>query len=291
MPIIQSNTVYIDVHGEFDLSATFECGQAFRWRALPNKEYEGVADRYRARISRTNGGIAITPCDAALYEGFWRHYLDLDADYEAFACKLMQDSTLSPMVLGCSGMRLLNQPIWECLVSFIISSNNNVKRISGIIERLCERFGDDMGGYHAFPTAQQLACAGEQAIAACGAGYRAAYIARTSKAVAEGFDLEALPQLGYDAAKAELVKLHGVGEKVADCVLLFSCGYRQAFPVDVWVHRAVTSYYADAGKTTGELRQFAVRRFGSLAGLAQQYLFHYERVVKPGKQNNREPSC
>jgi N-glycosylase/DNA lyase len=286
MPTYGNGTAYIDIPGGIDLAATFDCGQAFRWRMLSPGVFEGIAGSRRARISMTATGISITPCGAAEYEGFWRRFLDLDADYNAFVCELARDETLQPMVMGCCGMRLLNQPIWECLVSFIISSNNNVRRITGIIERLCSRYGQDMGGYHAFPTAEQLVAAGEQGIFGCGAGYRAGYIARTASAVAEGFDLERLPAMGYQAAKVELMQLHGVGEKVADCVLLFSCGYRQAFPVDVWVRRAVTSYYPDAGQTPGDLRQFAAGRFGRLAGLAQQYLFHYERVLKPdGKKD------
>ena len=177
-------------------------------------------------------------------------------------------------------MRLLNQPVWECLVSFLLSSNNNVKRISGIIERLCKCFGKDMGGYFAFPTAEMLAGAGEDNIFACGAGYRAVYVAEAAGAVAAGFDLEGLPKMGYDAAKKELMKLKGVGEKVADCVLLYSCGYREAFPVDVWVQRAVEKRFPDAGRTGREYREFAAKRFGRLAGLAQQYLFHFERSLK-----------
>jgi N-glycosylase/DNA lyase len=181
----------------------------------------------------------------------------------------------------CGGMRILNQPIWECLISFILSSNNNVKRISGIVERLSERFGEDMGGYYVFPTPHALAQAGAEGVAACGAGYRAEYVAEAARAVASGtLDLECLPRLGYAEAQAKLMKLLGVGEKVADCVLLYSCVYREAFPVDVWVRKAVTSYYPTAGKTPKEIHAFADRRFGKLAGLAQQYLFYFERCIK-----------
>jgi len=184
---------------------------------------------------------------------------------------------------ACGGMRILNQPAWECLVSFILSSNNNVSRISGIVERLCERYGADIGhDRRAFPDAARLAAEGPDCIKACGAGYRARFVAAAAEAVAGGFDLDALPRMGYEAAKKELMRLDGVGEKVADCVLLFSCGCREAFPVDVWVNRAVPSYYPEAGRNPRELRAFARRHFGELAGLAQQYIFHYERVMKQG---------
>lgn len=279
-------SAFVKIAGEFDIAATFGCGQAFRWRALPGGLYEGVAGNHRAVITKTDSGISIVPCDETLFEGFWRHYLDLDRDYAVCAGVLSGEAALSSVMACCGGMRILNQPIWECLISFILSSNNNVRRISGIIEKLCERYGTDMGGYFAFPTPVQLDEAGEQGIQACGAGYRAAFIARTASAVLEGFDLDSLPALGYEAAKAKLIQLHGVGEKVADCVLLFSCGYGEAFPVDVWVKRSVPLYFPDAGSTAANMRRFAATRFGRLAGLAQQMIFHYERVVKTEKKTD-----
>ena len=278
------NTAYVLSNGRFDPAATFSCGQAFRWKPAGPRAWEGVAGPHRARIAAMDGGIAITPCDEALYEGFWRHYLDLDGDYAAWEQQLSCDEVLAPMAACCGGIRILNQPVWECLVSFLLSSNNNVKRISLIVGRLCAACGEDMGGYFAFPAAEALCAAGEAGVAACGAGYRAAYVARAARAVCGGFDLDRLPRIGYDAAKAELIKLHGVGEKVADCVLLFSCGYREAFPVDVWVLRAMNRYFTGAGKSPKDVRKFAVGRFGRLAGLAQQILFHYERTlnIHPG---------
>ena len=274
------NTAYIDIDCGIDMAATFQCGQAFRWKEVSPDVFEGVAGKHRALVEKTVFGLTITPCDEALYEGFWRHYLDIDRDYCACAETLSRDEVLAPMVQRCRGMRLLNQPVWECLISFILSSNNNVKRISGIIERLCTRYGEDMGGYYAFPAADVLAEAGERELKECGTGYRAAYIAKTAQAVAAGFNIDILPYIGYEAAKEELLKLHGVGEKVADCVLLFSCGYGEAFPVDVWVHRAVISYFFDADRPLKGMREFARKRFGPMAGLAQQYLFHYERICK-----------
>lgn len=274
------SAAFIELPSGIDLKATFECGQAFRWKEVAPGAYEGVAGGQRARIARTETGITISPCDEAAF-GFWRHYLDLEGDYRAWAKELSLDDTLRPMAERCVGMRVLNQPIWECLISFILSSNNNVKRISGIVERLCERYGLDRGGYFAFPTPHALAQAGAEGIAECGAGYRAEYVAEAARAVASGaLDPESLPGVGYEAAKAALTKLKGVGEKVADCVLLYSCGYREAFPVDVWVRKAVTSYYPCAGKSARDIHAFADKRFGKLAGLAQQYLFYFERCLK-----------
>jgi N-glycosylase/DNA lyase len=272
------NTAYIEIPGGIDLRSTFECGQAFRWRAVGPGVYEGVAGKRRARIAETDAGISITPCGEALYEGFWRHYLDLDCDYAACAGELARHEVLAPMVSRCAGMRILRQPVWECLVSFILSSNNNVKRISGIIGRICECFGEDMGGYFAFPAPERLAEAGVGGISACGAGYRAAFVFQAAEAVTGDFDIDQLPQTGYEAAKRKLMTLNGVGEKVADCVLLYACGYREAFPVDVWVKRAMEKYFPEAGATNKSIGEFAQSEFGEQAGLAQQYLFHYERT-------------
>ncbi len=277
----------VSIPGGIDLNATFGCGQAFRWRPQPDGAWQGVAGVYRATIARTAEGIRIDPCDEAAFEGFWKRYLDLDCDYSACEAALACDEVLAPMVRRCGGLRLLNQPVWECLVSFLISSNNNVKRIEGIVERLCMRYGQDMGGYHAFPAPQAILAAGEESLRACGLGYRAAFVWRTAQRVCEGFPLDPLPEMGFEQAKQLLLTLHGVGEKVADCVLLFSCGYREAFPVDVWVHRAVTAAFTDAGSSPKELRAFARRRFGALAGLAQQVLFHYERICKKEMDTGR----
>lgn len=277
----EKNTAYIEIPGGVDLSATLGCGQAFRWRPAGPGAWEGIAGGRFARIAETVDGIAISPCGEPDFEGFWRHYLDLDRDYGEVAARLGADERLHGVVRACGGMRILNQPVWECLVSFILSSNNNVARISGIVGRLCDRFGCDLGhGRRAFPHAERLAEAGEGGIRACGAGYRAAYVARAAAAALGGFPLGALPGMGYAEAKRTLMRLDGVGEKVADCVLLFSCGYREAFPVDVWVGRTVPQYFPEAGKSPAELRAFARERFGELAGITQQYIFHYERVLK-----------
>lgn len=275
------NTALVHIDGPVDLTATLCGGQAFRWKSVAPGVWEGAAGDRFARIASDQGGITIHPCDEAAFEGFWRHYLDLDGDYCTWERALSGDPAMAPLASCCRGLRLLNQPVWECLVSFLLSSNNNVKRISGIVECLCRSFGESIGGYHAFPTAERLAGAGEEGVRSCGAGYRASYVSGAAEAVAVGkLDPDCLPLIGYEAAKAELMKLKGIGEKVADCVLLYSCGYREAFPVDVWVRRAMGIHFPDAGGTLMDIRRFAEGRFGKLAGLAQQYLFHYERVIK-----------
>ncbi len=274
----RGDTAHVALPGGMNLERTFQCGQAFRWALTDDGGCVGVAGRYRVTVRVTADGLTITPCDEAAFEGFWRRYLDLERDYNTLEERLAADPVLTPVVAGCRGMRLLNQPVWECLTSFLLSSNNNVRRISGIVERLCASLGEDCDGWYAFPTPRAMLEAGEEALRACGAGYRAAYLWRAAREVCAGFPVEELPRMGYGRAKEQLMTLHGVGEKVADCVLLFSCGYGQAFPVDVWVARAMAKHYPQSGGTAAAQRAFALEHFGDLAGLAQQLLFHYERI-------------
>ena len=182
------------------------------------------------------------------------------------------------------GMRILNQEVWECLASFILSQNNNVPRIKGIIRTISARFGekitlDDSVDY-AFPTPQALAEAGVETLYDCGLGYRAPYVWTVSSAVAAGeFDLDAVKNLPYADAKRELMGVKGIGEKVADCICLFSLGHVQALPIDVWVKRIIEQIYLKREASIREIRQFAETYFGEYLGYAQQYLFHYARTV------------
>lgn len=181
------------------------------------------------------------------------------------------------------GMRVLNQELWECLASFILSQNNNVPRIKGIIRTTAARFGerltlDDQVDY-SFPPPQALAEAGVEALSDCRMGYRAPYLWAAASAIAEGeFDMEHLKTLSYAEAKRELMRLKGVGEKVADCVCLFSLGHIEAIPIDVWMKRIIERIYLGRQAAIGEIRGFARSYFGEYLGYAQQYLFHYART-------------
>lgn len=196
---------------------------------------------------------------------FWTHYFDLGLDYEGLKSRF---SKLSPtMDKACSyapGIRILNQDPWEALCSFVVSQNNNIKRIMGIVERMCSFYGDG-----AFPKASVLASASEDDLRSLGLGFRAPYIVNTAKAVLYGdIDLEALRTMDIGDARACLMKVKGIGPKVADCALLFGCHRLDCFPMDVWMKRAMAEFFPGRDKSI----------FGEYAGVAQQYIFHYART-------------
>jgi N-glycosylase/DNA lyase len=218
--------------------------------------------------------------------GFWRRYFDLDRDYsEILAPLLAEDPYLAAQVQAYAGLKVLRQPVWETLCAFIISANNHQKRIESICRNVALRYGspiewkelgiDEEIPLYGFPSPEALAGAGEGALRQLGAGYRAGFLAATAQMVAEGFSLD-MDGMDYEAALRHLTQLPGVGEKVADCVLVFSTRHRCAFPVDVWIERVLRGPYGMSGPRKAIKRE-AQARFGEWAGVVQQYLFHGAR--------------
>lgn len=255
---------------DLDLAQTLDCGQSFRWRGNPDGSFSGVAFGRSVRVRLENDNLYIENAseeDALL----WRGYFDLDLDYAAVRREL---SELHPVLCEAAGyaggIRILCQEPYEALCTFIISQNNNIKRIKGIVERLCEGFGAPLpGGAHAFPTAQAMASLTPDDLAPLRAGFRARYLVDAAQKVADGtVNLEACRTLDYAQARAELMKITGVGVKVADCALLFGMHRIEAFPVDVWMRRALNMLFPGMTPTD----------FGPYAGIAQQYIFHYSRM-------------
>ena len=267
---------------DFSLSQCLTSGQVFRWRQR-GEGFSGVA-LGRVVYAEQQGdtlflqGVGEEEADAFI------DYFDLRRDYGTVKAIYAADSFLREGMEYAPGMRVFSQPPFETLISFIISANNNLKRIMGIIETLCERCGTPIEGGYDFPTPEALAALSEDALKDCGAGYRARYIIGTAKAVAEGFDLHAVSRMPFEQARQALAKLPGVGLKVADCVALYSMRFAQAFPADVWMRRVLCGVYGYSGKNDKEMRAFVDEKFGTLAGLAQQYLFHYAR-------HHREAVC
>ena len=264
-----------------------ECGQSFRWQPSTNGWYCGVVDGRQLRIRQEHQTLIVKSSvdeRGDQLEAFLRHYLDLNRDLPAILDAVDIDPFIHRSIETFRGMRILNQEVWECLASFILSQNNNVPRIKGIIRTISARFGekitlDDSVDY-AFPTPQALAEAGVETLYDCGLGYRAPYVWTVSSAVAAGeFDLDAVKNLPYADAKRELMGVKGIGEKVADCICLFSLGHVQALPIDVWVKRIIEQVYLKREASIREIRQFAETYFGEYLGYAQQYLFHYARTV------------
>jgi len=280
---------------EYNLAATLDSGQVFRWRHIGNS-WLGVVGKEFVSLTQTPAGVhAITT--APVEDWDWlRHFLQTGIDFPAVLKTFPADEPMRNAVAACRGLRLLRQDPWECLASFILSSTKQILQIRQIVAHLCERFGEPCSGGdglllpsgrtpapptpHSFPTPQKIAAATEAELRACKMGFRAPSLLAAARQIADGnFDLERIRALDYAAARAELVKLRGVGGKIADCVLLFAYGFDAAFPVDVWIERALQELYFPRRRASDKrLRQFATTHFGPHAGYAQQYLFHYMRT-------------
>ena len=266
---------------DFDPQKIFECGQCFRWDADKTKPYiyTGVAKGRAAQVQRRGDTICITSTKED-FETIWRDYFDLDRDYEAIRKKLSIDDFMHKATLYGAGIRILKQDPWEALCSFIISQCNNISRIKKIINTLCLEFGQEFQvgdtKHYTFPTAQTLAKQTEEDLTPLRCGYRAAYILKAALAVANGeIDLEEITKQPQNTARLQLKKLHGVGDKVADCVMLFGLNKLDAFPIDVWMKRAIAQHYNS---------NFNPNIFTPYAGIAQQYMFNYMRNAQTNKQ-------
>ena len=266
--------------GELSPYKTFECGQCFRWNADENGGYVGVASGRAARVF-TRGGMAVIECDEADI-GFWREYLDMDTDYVKARESVMLGEYLTECAEYGRGIRILRQDKWEALCSFIISQCNNIPRIKSIVEKLCAMFGEAMetpwGVKYSFPTASRVALLEEPELAPLRSGYRASYIINAARAVASGdIDLEYAATLDGNEARKYLKSLNGVGDKVANCAVLFGLHRMDAFPVDVWIKRALKENLP-AG--------FDPATLGDYAGLAQQYMFFHARETSRDERSH-----
>ena len=280
-----------------DLITTLESGQAFRWRR-EGEWLTGVVFENIVRTRQTPEGVEVTcaPDDEAAVAPLFRDYLRLDDDLEAICDRIRVDDRIGEALLRYPGLRVLRQEPWECLVSFICSANNNVPRISVNVEDIAETFGRPLAlgdcRRSAFPTPARLAQVDEQELRALGLGFRAKYIAGASRIVAAGdLDLFALREADYDDALSALLELPGVGDKVANCILLMSLDKREAFPVDVWIDRALREWYPEHvtredGRpfTRAAMRPWAQSYFGEYAGYANQYLFQGRRLLAKGRK-------
>jgi N-glycosylase/DNA lyase len=263
-----NNSVIVSGIECLDLDLTLDCGQAFRWERGDDGSYSGVAGGNILKIRKENGNLIFENTDINVFNDFWVNYFDLNKDYKEICEKLKEDELLRSTIDEYYGIRILNQEPWEALCSFVISQQNNIKRIKLIISRLCKAYGDDLGnGFYSFPSAERLASLSVSDFEALGCGYRAKYLEKLSKDVASGeIDLQKIKSLSLDEARKELLNIYGVGIKVANCALLFGFGFYSAFPVDVWMKR-VMEYYPDGRPEC----------FEGIEGIAQQYLFHWAR--------------
>lgn len=266
-----NGTVVVKNITSLDLAQTLDCGQSFRWEQNEDNSFMGIAFGKAVTVSIKDGDLYIKNTSGEDFEKIWRSYFDLDLDYDKIRTEI---SEIHPILKEASqyapGIRILRQEPFEALCTFIISQNNNIKRIKGIVKRLCESFGYKIGeGLYAFPTAERLATLDVKELESLRAGFRNRYIIDGAQKVASGeVDLEKCRTLPYEDARAELMKIVGVGQKVADCTLLFGLHRIESFPLDVWMKRAMATLFPN----------LTPQDFGQYAGIAQQYIFHYSRM-------------
>lgn len=267
MEYIKKENNIILFQKDFDLDETLDCGQAFRWEKISD-EYEcsyvgHFLDRF-LKISFDGDGFIFHDTSEEDFLNIWTEYFDLSTDYSKIKSQLCDDETLKKACEFARGIRLLRQDSWECLCSFIISQNNNIPRIKGIISRLCEHYGH-------FPTAEEMAMETVESLDYLRSGFRAKYLVDASQKVAERIiDLKKIADMPIEDARKSLMLIKGVGPKVAECVLLFGMHRTEAFPVDVWIKRVMETYYPNGLPSCTK----------SVEGIAQQYLFHYMRNIK-----------
>jgi N-glycosylase/DNA lyase len=273
----------------YDLAATLSSGQAFRWTAR-GAAWEGLIGTRYVLLEQEPEGIR-APLNSDEDRPAIEHYLQTQIDIDAITSTFPDDPPMQAALNACRGLRLLRQDPWECLASFILSSTKQIVQIQQIVSALCSCYGAEIripeirnpqsAIRNAFPSAARLASLTEAQLRSCKMGFRAPYLLKTAQRIASNeFNLEELRSLPTPEAREALCTLPGVGEKIANCVLLFAYGFQDAFPVDVWVQKAIRQLYFPKRKPSAKrLKTFVQTHFGPNAGYAQQYLFHYMRIA------------
>ena len=280
----------------FNIKQVFECGQCFRWERITDTDYIIVAYRRVIEVIQEGSTVTILNTNMKDFNEIWKQYFDLEVNYGEIKEELSKDELLRKSVEFGYGIRILNQDPFEMLISFIISARNSIPSIMKTIKKISERWGDKIeykgNIYYAFPTPEQLKEATLEEIKETGASFRSKYIVDTIGKVnaaieaknngtlneeLQQFDLEYIKSLPTDECHKALQNFMGVGAKVADCIMLFSMAKKSAFPVDVWIKRAMIHFYLAPDVSLNKIRVFGRDKFGELSGMAQQYLFYYAR--------------
>ena len=273
----------------FELKDIFECGQCFRWNKEQDGSYIGVVNNNVIKVTKNNNEVTFKSVGEDNLKEIVTYYFDLERDYDAIKEKLSKiDENMKKSIEYGKGIRILNQDLWETIISFIISANNNIPRIKGIIDRMSKAYGKEISfegkNYYTFPTVDELSKASVEDLRKLGLGFRDIRVYETTKIIKEKqVDLDYLSkEKDFNKVRNVLLTLPGVGPKVADCILLFSSLKRwEAFPIDVWVRRVMNELYIENEDETKvkkeQIEKIAYEKFGSLAGIAQQYLFYWKR--------------
>ena len=274
MEIIKENKNLIVKNIEcLNIALSLDCGQAFRWRVENDNIWCGVVKNKYLKIKQNENNIILYNTTEEDFNLIWKEYFDLERDYASILSGY-DDQSLITACETYNGIRILKQDEWEAICSFIISANNNIPRIKGIIERLCENFGEKVGERYSFPSPEKIAELEVNDLEIIKAGFRAKYILDAAKKIStKEVDIEKVKNMNFEDAKNELLKIKGVGEKVAQCALLYGFGRLEAFPQDVWVKRIVSELYPDG----------LPECIKGTEGIAQQYLFHWRRNLENSK--------
>jgi N-glycosylase/DNA lyase len=290
----------------FDIKQILECGQCFRWDKISDTEYIIVAFGRVIEITQNGNEVTIHNTNEDDFNNIWIHYFDLETNYDEIKVNLSKDEILRKSIEYGYGIRILNQDPFEMLISFIISARNSIPSIKKTVKKICEKWGEKVvykgNEYYTFPTPEQINGATLEEIQETGASFRSKYLVDTIKKVNESlaakkdyevnkdkyeerfesfdYDLDYIKALSDDECHIALQKFMGVGAKVADCIMLFSMEKKSAFPVDVWVKRAMIHFYVAPDVSLNKMRIFARDKFGAYSGMAQQYLFYYARENK-----------
>lgn len=270
---INSEAGVVIIEKCFDLAQTLDCGQSFRWKKKETDNdvcaWHGIACGKYLEVQQTEKNLQFL-CTRDDFNSIWQKYFDLNTDYNEIRETLSNESkVLKEAAQFAPGIRILRQEPWEALASFLISQNNNIPRIKGIIERFAELCGEKIENGYAFPQVEVVANMTVEDLAPIRAGFRAKYIIAAAKAVTSGeVDFKKIEENDIEFGREELQKICGVGPKVAECVLLYGFHKTEAFPIDVWMKRAMETLFPNKSPED----------FGKNAGLAQQYIFHYSRM-------------
>ncbi|HOG62834.1 MAG TPA: DNA glycosylase [Sedimentibacter sp.] len=289
MNIIQKdNKITIHDIRDFNITHIFECGQCFRWNREDDGSYTGVVKNKVINVLQQENTVEFNNINTDDYD-IIKNYFDFDTDYETIKNTLNTDEIMAEAIKFGEGIRILNQEEWETMVSFMISANNRIPMIKKVIENLSVSFGDYIGNYRgkdyfSFPTAERLSAAPVERILECKAGFRAPRIKEAAtRFLYEKDKIYNIKNMSYNEGLAYLKTYKGIGDKVANCILLFSMKHFDTFPVDVWVRRVMQTLYVSKETKDADIRKFAENKFGKYSGFAQQYLFFYARENGIGK--------
>ena len=284
----KNSQIVIEDIKDFNLNHIFDCGQCFRWNKEEDGTYTGVVKNKVINVDQNGSTVVFSNVSMNDYH-IIKEYFDLNTDYTEIKRSVNTDEIMAEAIKFGEGIRILNQDEWETMISFMISANNRIPMIKKVIENLSTSFGDFICNYrgrdyYSFPTAEQLSSADIEKIQECKAGFRSPRIKEAaSRFLKEKDIIYNIKNTNYDEGLAYLKTYTGIGDKVANCILLFSMRQFDTFPVDVWVRRVIQTLYVDKDTKDADIRKFAENKFGKLSGYAQQYLFYYARENGIGK--------